>query len=182
MIAASLAWPPAGGFRYDPDVFWQKAPDQRTSITLDWLNDACERKLGEDDRINGKVKYHALMSPSSVTVPFDWKHPFTRRNRADILLGRHRQIPVSLLLTTKQENPPSGPYMLLGIKKRVGRLAWVKKYTHDDVSCHGDTQPAKDGPNEVIFPRRPDDTMVREIRVTFATDQEAEFLRKWLRP
>ncbi len=74
----------AGRVRYHVNVFWEKAPDRRTSRTLDWLNDACEARLDEEDRDHGKVTYAALMSPTSIAFTFsafDWKRPFRRANR-----------------------------------------------------------------------------------------------------
>src|SRR5215472_15137701 len=46
--------------RYHVNVYWEKAPDRRATRTLDWLNDACEAKLKDEDRDHGEVKYTAL--------------------------------------------------------------------------------------------------------------------------
>ena len=89
--------------RYHVNVFWENAPDRRTSRTPDWLNDACEARLNEEDRDQGKVTYAALMSPTSVafTFPaFDWKRPFRRANRPRNYTGGS---PISLLVTTEPD-------------------------------------------------------------------------------
>jgi hypothetical protein len=105
------------------NVFWEKAPDRRTSRTLDWLNDACEAKLGKKDRDQGKVTYAALMSPTSIA--------FREADRAKEYTG----VPISLLVTKKPDTtdasgtrPDIEPHVLLGMKKRLGRRAAVRKY------------------------------------------------------
>jgi hypothetical protein len=114
--------------RYRVNVFWEKAPDRRTSCTLDWLNDACEARLREEDRDQGKVIYAALMSPTSIA--------FRQANRARQYTG----FPISLLVTKKPDTTDAGgtppeiePHVLLGMKKRLGRRAAVRKYRRADI-------------------------------------------------
>jgi hypothetical protein len=131
--------------RYHVNVYWENAPDHRASRTPDWLNDACEARLKEQDRDHGKVTYAALMSPVSIafTFPsFNWKRPFTQANLVKLRLGKtqYNGVPISLLVTTKpnktdadRTTPEIGPYVLLGMKKRLGRRASVKKYKRADI-------------------------------------------------
>jgi hypothetical protein len=128
--------------RYHVNVFWEKAPDRRTSRTLDWLNDACEARLDEETRDQGKVTYAALMSPTWVAFAssaFDWKHPFTRTNQA--------KAPISLLVTTKPDTtgsktaPKIESYVLFGMKKGRGRRAVVRKCKRADIDA---VKPEKD--------------------------------------
>src|ERR1700692_2765670 len=138
--------------RYHVNVYWEKAPDYRTSRTLDWLNDACEAKLKKEDRDQGEVKYTALMSPTSIafifrdaSLSFGWKHLITQVNRAKLRLGKGQYIgkfPISLLLTTEpnktdadEKARQSQPYLLLGTKKRLGSRAAVSKYERTDICC-----------------------------------------------
>jgi hypothetical protein len=127
-------------------MYWEGAPDHRTSCTPDWLNDACEARLKKKDRAaHGEVKYEALMSPLSIdfsglsALRFDWKHPFAQANRAKLLPGKRRyagQSPISLLLTTEVEKTQADGtteqvrYVLLGTKKRFGRRATVSKHKY----------------------------------------------------
>lgn len=120
-------------------MYWENAPDHRVSRTPDWLNDACEAKLEEQDRDHGKVTYAALMSPVSIAFTFfDWKHPLARVNLAKLRPGR-RQFPISLLVTTKpnatdvdRTTSQVEPHLLLGMK-RLGRLAKVTKCKRADI-------------------------------------------------
>jgi hypothetical protein len=114
--------------RYHVNVFWEKAPDRRTSRTLDWLNDACEARLGKEDRDQGKVTYAALMSPTSIA--------FRQANRA----REYTSVPISLLVTKKPDTTDAGgtrpkiePHLLFGMKKRLGRRAAVRKYRRNDI-------------------------------------------------
>jgi hypothetical protein len=184
-------------------VHWENAPDHRTSRTLDWLNDACEAKLKERDRDWGKVKYAALMSPTSIeftsraaSLSFDWKRPFTQANRAKLRLGKGkytRRFPISLLLTTKLNTTDTKgkvrqiqPYVLLGTKKRLGRSAAVSKYKLADVRC----DPV--GPMPVNTPRNPVRlvadrfqcklyTSTVALNIRFATESEATALFEFLK-
>jgi hypothetical protein len=139
--------------RYHVNVFWEKAPDRRTSRTLDWLNDACEAKLDKEDRDQGKVTYAALMSPISVVFTFDsfdWKRPFAQANLAKLHPGRRHYtedfpFPISLLVTTKPDTTDAGrtppemeSHVLLGMKKWLGRRAAVRKYRQDDIKPETD--------------------------------------------
>jgi hypothetical protein len=122
------------------NVFWEKAPDRRTSRTLDWLNDACEARLKKRDRDQGNVTYAALMSPTSIAFTFsafDWKHPFRWPNRPRHYPGG---FPISLLVTKKPDTTNVGgtplaiePHVLLGMKKGIGRRASVRKYKWADI-------------------------------------------------
>jgi hypothetical protein len=126
--------------RYHVNVFWENAPDRRTSRTLDWLNDACEAKLGEEDRDQGNVTYAALMSPTSIAFTFSsfyWKRPFRQVNRAKQYTSG---FPISLLVTKKPGTTDAGgtppeiaPHVLLGMKKRLGRRAAVRKVRRADI-------------------------------------------------
>ena len=127
--------------RYHVNVFWEKAPDRRTSRTLDWLNDACEARLDEEDRDQGKVTYAALMSSASIafTFPsFDWKRPFRQAKRARQYTGG---FPISLLVTKQPDTTGAGgtppeiePHvLLLGMKRGLGRRAAVRKYRRTDI-------------------------------------------------
>jgi hypothetical protein len=94
---------------YDVNVYWEKAPDYRTSRTLDWLNDACEAKLGKEERQQDKVEYAALMSPTSIAFTFHdaersaaWKRLFAQASLTRQRLGKRSptgKYPISLLLT-----------------------------------------------------------------------------------
>jgi hypothetical protein len=134
------------------NVYWEKAPDRRSSRTLDWLNDACEAKLGQQDRDRGKPKYTVLLSPVSTTfrsrgaaLSFDRKLPFIQANRAKLRLGRGeytRTFPISVLLTEEfdttgadRETRQVQPYVLLGTQRRPGRRAKVRKYERVKVTC-----------------------------------------------
>jgi len=129
--------------RYHVNVFWEKAPDRRTSRTLDLLNDACEARLDAKARHQGKVTYVALMSPTWVAFnfsAFDWKRPFTRVNRA--------RAPISLLVTTKPDTtgvsktaPTIESYVLFGMKKGRGRRAVVRECKWADIDS---VKPEKD--------------------------------------
>jgi len=129
--------------RYHVNVFWEKAPDRRTSRTLDLLNDACEARLDTKARHQGKVTYVALMSPTWVAFnfsAFDWKRPFTRVNRA--------KAPISLLVTTKPDTtgvsktaPTIQSYVLFGMKKGRGRRAVVREFKWADIDS---VKPEKD--------------------------------------
>jgi hypothetical protein len=128
------------------NVYWENAPDQRVSRTPDWLNDACQARLEARNRDHGKVTYAALMSPVSIafTFPsFDWKRPFTQANLAKLRPGKRQysgEFPISLLVTAKPNKADADrttreiePYVLLGMKKRLGRRATVKKYKLADI-------------------------------------------------
>jgi hypothetical protein len=180
------------------NVYWENAPDHRTSRTLDWLNDACEAKLKKKDRDQGTVKYAALMSPASVTfisrgssLSFDWKRPFMQANRAKLRLGKGKYIrgfPISMLLTTKLKKTDAGgkaqqiqPYVLLGTKKRLGTRAAVGKYELADVRCGPVRRMATDTPCDPV--RREADnfqcclyTSTVALDIRFATEFEARAL------
>jgi hypothetical protein len=134
------------------NVQWEKAPDYRTSRTVDWLNDACEAKLKKKDRDHGEITYLALMSPASVdficrgiaqSFDWDWKHLFAQTNRAKLRIGKGRytrRFPISLLLTTERtttdddgQDQQIRPYVLLGTKQWLGRFATVKRYEPTDI-------------------------------------------------
>jgi hypothetical protein len=153
-------------------VYWENAPDHRTSRTLDWLNDACEAKLGKENRQDGKVTYAILMSPLSIgfdDVRFDWKHPLAQANRAKLRPGKRAKpcpgkkgytgkFPISLLLTkepeTVQANPEIAqangatgqfqPYVLIGAMQRFGRRAAVGKYKYEKTEIRRDPGQAPD--------------------------------------
>jgi hypothetical protein len=177
---------------YHVNVYWEKAPDYRTSRTLDWLNDACEAKLEKEDRTQDKVEYTALMSPISMAFSFrdaslslDWKHLFTPANRARLRLGKRQyagKFPISLLLTTGLNTTHDGsprkvpPYMLLGTKKWPGRRAAVSRFELAHVSC-GQVRPVAD--HFQCFLRI---TAVGNLEVRFVTKSEAQLLSKWLEP
>jgi hypothetical protein len=184
------------------NVYWENAPDRRTSRTLDWLNDACEAKLKEKDRDQGMVKYAALMSPASITfisrggsLSFDWKRPFMQANRAKLRLGKGQYIkgfPISLLLTEKLNTTDADgkvrqiqPYVLLGTKKRLGRRAAVSKYELADVQCGPVQRMTVNVPIDPV--RRVADhfqctlyTSTVALDVRFATEFEAKALLKCL--
>jgi len=171
------------------NVYWEKAPDYRTSRTLDWLNDACEAKLKKEDRNQDRIEYTALMSPTSIafsfrdaSLSFDWKHLFTQANRAKLRLGKRRHIgksPISLLLTTGLNTTDDAnsreipPYLLLGAKKWPGRRAAVNKYERAYVSC-GQVQSVADHFQCLLHIRA-----VGEIDVRFVTKFEAQLLFNW---
>ena len=119
------------------NVFWEKAPDRRTSRTLDLLNDACEARLDEKDRHQGKVTYAALMSPTWVAFnfsAFDRRRPFTRVNQA--------KAPISLLVTTAPDTtgvsktaPTIESYVLFGMKKGRGRRPVVRECKRAEIQA-----------------------------------------------
>jgi hypothetical protein len=150
-------------------VYWEKAPDYRTSRTLDWLNDACEAKLKKNDRAHGEITYTALMSPASVgftcrgtALSFDRKRPFTQANRAKLWLGKRqyiRRFPISLLLTTERTTRDDDgkvkqiqPYVLLGTKQWLGRFAAVKSYEPTDIRIFHAVQPVAAIPRVPVRP------------------------------
>jgi hypothetical protein len=159
----------AARVRYHVNVFWENAPDRRTSRTLDWLNDACEARLGEEDRGQGKVTYAALMSPTSIA--------FRQANRARQYTG----FPISLLVTKKPDTTDAGgtppeiePHVLLGMKKRLGRRAAVRKYRRADIQ-------------KAVKPEAGDFQCILHlstgtIDVRFATDFEVNVLVECLNP
>jgi len=183
-------------------VYWEKAPDRRTSRTPDWLNDACEAKLKKKDRDQGAIKYAALMSPISVgfisrgtSLSFDRKHLFTQANRAKLRLGKGRytrKSPISLLLTAEpttvddDRNPQQiQPYVLLATKKRIGRRAAVSKYQRAEVSCQGVEQvtgvprdPARQAVNHFQCTLH---TGTVDLNVRFASRSEANALYEFLK-
>jgi hypothetical protein len=119
--------------RYHMNVFWENAPDRRTSGTPDWLNDACEARLDKEDRHQGKVTYVALMSPT--WVAFTGKRPF-RWARGRTYTGGS---PISLLVTAEvgttgvsKTTTVMASYALFGMKKRLGKRAAVRKYRWAD--------------------------------------------------
>ena len=155
----------AGLVRYHVNVYWEKAPDCRTSRTPDWLNDACEARIKEKERLDGKVTYAVLMSPVSIgfdELSFDLKHPLAHANRAKLYLSKRkynlskrkytRQFPISLLVAAKpnttgtanttgagaatQEIEPN--VLLLGMMKRHGRRAVVRRCMQTEISRHQD--------------------------------------------
>ena len=166
--------------RYHVNVFWEKAPDRRTSRTLDWLNDACEARLGEEDRDQGKVTYAALMSPTSIAFTFsafDWKRPFRRANRPRHYTGGS---PISLLVTKTPDTTDVGgtplaiePHVLLGMKKGPGRRAAVRKCKRADIHV---VMPEKDFQCTLHLSTK--DT----ICVGFATKFEVKVLVECLKP
>jgi hypothetical protein len=193
----------AGRVRYHANVYWEKAPDFRTSRTLDWLNDACEAKLTKEDRDRGAVKYSALMAPTKIafilrdsSLSFDWKHPFTQANRAKLRLGKGhyiREFPISLLLTTELNKTDADgkdrkvqPYVLLGTKKRLGRRPAVKKYERADIRC-GPVRRVTDISRDPIRPVVHRFQCILYIStvaidVRFATESEATVLFQCLKP
>jgi hypothetical protein len=166
--------------RYHVNVFWEKAPDRRTSGTLDWLNDACEARLDEEDRDQGKVTYAALMSPTSIVFTFsafDWKRPFRRANRPRHYTGA---FPISLLVTKTPDTTDVGgtpleiePHVLLGMKKGLGRRAAVRKCKLADIHA---VKPEKDF--QCTLHLSTEDT----ICVGFATKFEVNVLVECLKP
>ena len=172
--------------RYHVDVYWEKAPDYRTSRTLDWLNDACEAELKREDRNQDKVGYTALMSPTSIafgfgdaSLSFDLMQP----NRAELRLGKRQHIerfPVSLLLTAGRNTTDHGnsrkipSYVLFGTKNWPGRRAVVCRYERAHVSCDP-VQSVADHFQCLLHI-----TAVGDMDVRFATRFEAELLFKWL--
>lgn len=185
------------------NVYWEKAPDRRTSRTLDWLNDACEAKLKKKDRDQGMVSYTALMSPTSITftsrgalLSFDWKHPFMQANRAKLRLGKGEYIkdfPISLLLTAEMKTTNADgtdrqvqSYVLLGTKKRFGRRAVVSKYELADVRSGSVWQMPAGIPIDPV--RRVADhflcrlfTSTATLEIRFATEFEATALSDCLK-
>ena len=175
--------------RYHVNVYWEKAPDRRTSRTLDWLNDACEAKLKDDDRDHGEVKYKALMSPVSIVFI----------SRAKVRLGKRkytRKFPISLLLTQERTTTGAGKatpqtqrYVLLGMERWPGgrvQVSKVKRYEWTILSC--------DKVEEVTeAPRDPArravtrfqcmlHTGTADLDVRFATRSEANVLFDCLKP
>jgi hypothetical protein len=185
------------------NVDWEKAPDYRTSRTLDWLNDACEAKLAARERNKGLVEYATLMSPTSIvfisrdpSLSFDWKNPFTQANRAKLRLGRGqytKRFPISLLITTELNKTDADgnhrrvqPYVLLGTKKWLGRRPAVKKHGRTDIRCCP-VRPVTGIPRDPVRPladrfecRLYTSTVAMNVR--FATESEAEFLFQCLKP
>ena len=187
-------------------MYWENAPDRRTSRTLDWLNDACEAKLKDDDRDHGEVKYTVLMSPVSIAfisrgagLSFDRKRPFTQPNRAKVGLGKGkytRKSPISLLLTEErttngagERTPSTQRYVLLGMERWPGgrvQISKVRRYEWAILSC--------DKVEEVTeAPRDPArravtrfqcmlHTGTADLDVRFATRPEAVFLSECLKP
>jgi hypothetical protein len=168
----------AGRVRYHVNVFWENAPDRRTSRTLDWLNDACEARLGEEDRSQGRVTYAALMSPKSIT--------FRQANRARKYTG----FPISLLVTKKPDTTDAGgtspeiePHVLLGMKKRrrLGRRAAVRKYRRADIQ-----KAVKSGTDDfqctLYLSTDTIDLSTDTIDVRFATNFEVNVLVECLKP
>jgi hypothetical protein len=162
--------------RYHVNVFWEKAPDRRTSRTLDWLNDACEARLDEGDRDQGKVTYAILMSPTSVAFTFssfDWKRPFRQAKRA-------RCGPISLLVTKKPDTtdangtlPEMEQYVLFGMKRRLDGRPAVRKYKWADADA---VNPDKDRSQCTLH------TSTGNICVGFATEFEVNILVECLKP
>lgn len=152
------------------NVFWENALDRRTSRTLDWLNDACEARLGEEDRSQGRVTYAALMSPTSIT--------FRQANRARKYTG----FPISLLVTKKPDTTDAGgtppeiePHVLLGMKKRrLGRRAAVRKYRRADIQKA--VKPGTDDFQCTLY------LSTDTIDVRFATNFEVNVLVECLKP
>ena len=170
-------------------MYWQDAPDYRTSRTLDWMNDVCEARLAKNDRDNGKVTYAALMSPASVAVSFrdtcgraqctKW-HTLCRAWQSRKYWGRAsylNRFPISLLLTAEPANPAAAaPYLLLGAKKRVGRRAGVSRLERADISC----VPAGPNADPLQCLLRLPGNRDGDIEIRFWTTDEADFLRSWL--
>lgn len=139
--------------RYHVNVYWENAPDRRTSRTPDWLNDACEARINKKERHHGRVTYAALMSPLSIgfdNLSFDLKHPLAHANRAKLRLSKRQYtggFPISLLVVaakpgtagaggaTQQTEPHA---LLLGMKKRLGRRAVVRKCMGAEIKRHPD--------------------------------------------
>ena len=185
------------------NVYWEKAPDYRTSRTLDWLNDACEAKLTARERDEGAVEYTALMSPTSIvfisrdsSLSFDWKNPFTQANRAKLRLGKRqytRKFSISLLVTAELNTTDADrkdrqvqPYVLFGTKKRLGRRPAVKKYGRADIRCCP-VRPVTGISRDPVRPladrfecRLHISTVAMDVR--FATESEATVLFQRLKP
>ena len=146
----------AGLIRYHVNVYWENAPDHRTSRTPDWLNDACQARIKEKERRDGKVTYAVLMSPVSIDfydLSFDWKHPLAHANRVKLRLSKRRytgRFPISLLVAAKPDTAdaaarkPEPNVLLLGMMKRLGRRAVVRRCMwseikrppeHDNFKC-----------------------------------------------
>jgi hypothetical protein len=166
------------------NVYWENAPDRRTSRTLDWLNDACEARIDKHERHDGRVTYEALMSPVSIgfsALSFDWKHPFGHASRVKLRLSKRQytgQFPISLLVAAKPRTADTGRaardpepnVLLLGMKKRLGRRAVVKRCVHTEISRH---------PEQVDFKCRLK-VSTATIDVGFATKFEVDTLFKHL--
>jgi hypothetical protein len=160
--------------RYHVNMFWEKAPDRRSSRTLDWLNDACEARLRKEDRHQGKITYAALMSPTSITLnSFDRKRLFRQANPARQYTGG--RFPISLLVTTEpnttgvsKTTAQAESYVLLGMKRRLGRRAAVRKYKRADIRKV--TEPEKDNFRCIL------DLGAGAIGVEFATKFELDAL------
>jgi hypothetical protein len=183
----------ADRIRYHMNVFWENAPDRRTSRTLDWINDACEAQLDKGDRHRGEVTYIALMSPVSIAASgvVDLRHPLTQANRAGLRPTRKKytgKYPISLLLTTglaiegetKEKAPP---YVLFGTKKWRGSYAAVGKYRRNEVKIARDAAEQAADPPPPYEAESVDDGFLCKIRiskitidVTFATRSEADVL------
>jgi len=171
------------------NVYWEKAPDRRTSRTLDWLNDACEAKLKDDDRDHGEVKYTALMSPVSIAFI----------SRARVRLGKRtytRKFPISLLLTEERTTtgdgkgtPSTQRYVLLGMERWPGgrvQVSKVRKYEWAILSCD-EVSEVTDTPRDPA--RRAVShfqcllhTGTADLDIRFATRPEADVLFDCLKP
>jgi hypothetical protein len=86
------------------------------------------------------------MSPVSIAFrfpSFDWKRPFTQANLTKLRPGKRKYTgcPISLLVTTKPNTTNADrttgeiepDVLLLGVKKRLGGRATVKKYKVADI-------------------------------------------------
>lgn len=168
--------------RYHVNVYWENARDRRTSRTLDWLNDACEARINKDERHDGRVTYAVLMSPVSISfsaLSFEWKHPFAHSSRAKLRLSKReytKESPISLLVATKPHTVAAGGatrepepnVLLLGMKKRLGRRAVVRR-------CTGISRLPKDGDFNCRLK-----VSTATIDVGFATKFEVDTLFKYL--
>jgi hypothetical protein len=183
-------------------VYWEKAPDYRTSRTLDWLNDACEAKLKANDRDEGVVTYAALMSPASVAfrVSPDWNYLFPHAIPAKLRLGKgkySRKFPISLLLTTKVTKPGHPEErrqvqpVLLGTKKWPGRRATVSRYERTSIKCREPRPVAVTSPDWapgtgdqfqcLLQLTGADGRVAGDIDIRFTTEFEAQLLLDWLK-
>jgi hypothetical protein len=183
-------------------VYWENAPDYRTSRTLDWLNDACEAKLKANDRDKGVVKYAALMSPASVAFSLspDWNYLFTQAIPAKLRLGKgkySRKFPISLLLTTEvsktghPEKPRQAQPVLLGTKKWPGRRAAVSRHGRTNIKCRKDKPVAVPSHDRargtadqfqcLLQITGTDGRAAGDIDIRFTTESEAQLLLDWLK-
>ena len=120
------------------------------------------------------------------TLPsFDWKRPFTQANLAKLRPGKRQytgEFPISLLVTTKPNTTDTDrttreiepDVLLLGMKKRLGRRATVKKYKRADI--RDAAKPVTDDFQCKIC------TSIFTIDVGFATKFEVDVLLKCLNP